>query len=1555
MNSRYHKRILLAALALLPALLSAATELHVAPGGNDANPGTQAQPVATPQGAQALVRSLIQAGLSNAVEVIFAAGTYQMGAPLELRPEDSGTAAFPITWKVATNATVVLSGGKRITGTWTNGGNGIWHTDLAGVGLGTNQWNFRQLFVNGQRAVRARYPNVTQANPFLYATGGGMDHVIINPALIKAIWGTAADAQINMVPQSRFFNQWNTVTGVNANTGRIDIADRERHRTIDSGSWFWIEGVQAELDEPGEWFLNPATGRLYYMPTNGVDPNTLTIVAPFLNRIVNAKGDVNAGTHVQYVNFDGLEFRYTDFTLGHIEPRVGTDTAIMFENTSDSSVKNCRFVNIGGYALWLHLDSQRNIFDRNTVSYSGGGGVLLTGARFAYMDDSKVYTPGEAAAKVAPILNEITRNTVEHCGKIRYYGGGVHLDSRPFSMTMSPGNYIAHNHFNDLSRNGVFAFRNQGGNVVEYNRIHNGMQTTVDAGGIHFATMNHLNAPNYILNNWLYDVWGYEQKPDGNVARRQANGVYLDWDTSNTTVKDNWIYNYQGSAVAKVFGGNWNVVITGNQSSSTVITPPFVAEVGSGGTATNGIVLANNKFTGSVIHYTDAAHFSTNGTWAQESAVGLANLFEFDFLTGTVAVPSQAIYTLPITEDGFYQISLLYKPGSDRASNVPITIPHADGTAHVTWNMQQGSTFGFAVAVGTYRFVAARTNTVTLSTTGVNGKVIADSVGFVKIENNVVPVATNVQVTGSAQVGGTLTGSYDYSDANNDLQGDSQFQWYRSADAVFDAGDAVISGATAQSYVVQPADAARYLFFEVTPVALSGIPSGTPVPSAASAPVVPNDPPVATGVSVSRTPQVGAELTGSYAYSDADGDPQGASILRWYRSDDAVLDSGDPVVAGEIVVTPSAVKTSTSLNAQRLADNLFNPSGMSVSGETLFNLDGSQAGEPASADGVSWVTPSGGEATLLADRKVWFVADLGARYALKQVRIWNFQWDHSTGDLSDRGISQFDLYVRDSVADTDNGTPGGTAINLQLSAAAFSLGSSNLWHPALVNQALGKAPNNDSYTGQSASLTGETGRFLALVADSYFGGNGIALGKGQVRVGQGALTYTPVAEDLGKYLIFEVTPAATAGVRLGAAAWAVIGPSNAPPVATNVIITGTPAVGQMLQGGYHYSDAEGDAESGTTFQWYRSNDGTLAAGDTAIAGATNTSYTVKAGDSGKTLFFQVTLRAATGSLTGSPAVSGGVPIPTAPTGASKILIRQNFDGTGVALNGTTADTFDSGITAAGGSSTWVAAANFLDNGVVSLATRVAAYLNLGSYIDDTRETADGLFDLTMTISPTTGTWISLGFAKENNPNTLKDFTNTGSGTAATTGLGTIVYRATSAPGELDMWGGPLTAGAVDGPDGNTGNRTITVTLDFTPAGGYNGVNNFGKVTWSDDVLKTLGSYTYATARNFGSILITDSLNSSGTISALTLTQIWPPVLQITLNGENLDFKWGSRAGKHYDLVASTDVTTPIAAWPPYHDGVTTYTNIPASGTGLDVVSNVAKVGSTKYFVLIEKP
>jgi hypothetical protein len=79
---------------------------------------------------------------------------------------------------------------------------------------------------------------------------------------------------------------------------------------------------------------------------------------------------------------------------------------------------------------------------------------------------------------------------------------------------------------------------------------------------------------------------------------------------------------------------------------------------------------------------------------------GMWGLFRFNFLVGTAAVPSEATYTLPIPEDGIYQISLLYPSGKDRAGNVPVTIQHADGKADLKWDMRKGSRHGFSVEVG---------------------------------------------------------------------------------------------------------------------------------------------------------------------------------------------------------------------------------------------------------------------------------------------------------------------------------------------------------------------------------------------------------------------------------------------------------------------------------------------------------------------------------------------------------------------------------------------------------------------------------------------------------------------------------------------------------------------------------------------------------------------------------------------------------------------------------------------------------------------------------------
>jgi hypothetical protein len=110
-------------------------------------------------------------------------------------------------------------------------------------------------------------------------------------------------------------------------------------------------------------------------------------------------------------------------------------------------------------------------------------------------------------------------------------------------------------------------------------------------------------------------------------------------------------------------------------------------------------------------------------------------LFRFDYLVGTAETPSEATYTLPIPEDGIYQISLLYPAGKDRASNVPVTIRHADGQAELSWDMRKGSKNGFSVELGKYPFQAGKPATVTLATRGTDGLVIADGVALVKVSD----------------------------------------------------------------------------------------------------------------------------------------------------------------------------------------------------------------------------------------------------------------------------------------------------------------------------------------------------------------------------------------------------------------------------------------------------------------------------------------------------------------------------------------------------------------------------------------------------------------------------------------------------------------------------------------------------------------------------------------------------------------------------------------------------------------------------------------------------
>jgi len=92
------------------------------------------------------------------------------------------------------------------------------------------------------------------------------------------------------------------------------------------------------------------------------------------------------------------------------------------------------------------------------------------------------------------------------------------------------------------------------------------------------------------------------------------------------------------------------------------------------------------------------------------------------------------------------------------------------------------------------------------------------------------PEALNVAFSGTPLVGANLSGSYTYSDPENDPEGNSLHQWYR-ADNELGLNEMSITGATSRHYQIQLADNGKYLRYGVIPKAQTGYPRGAEMKS----------------------------------------------------------------------------------------------------------------------------------------------------------------------------------------------------------------------------------------------------------------------------------------------------------------------------------------------------------------------------------------------------------------------------------------------------------------------------------------------------------------------------------------------------------------------------------------------------------------------------------------------------------------------------------------------------------------------------------------------------
>lgn len=327
MNTTF-TRSLLSAMALV-STAAFATDFHMAPNGNDANPGTQAKPFATLERARDAIRELKQAGpLKEPVTVRLGGGRYALAREVRFGPEDSGTAACPITYTAAGPEPVVLDGGRGITG-WQKHDAKLWVATVPDVAGGA--WRFRQLYLNGRQRVRARTPNegflrvagCPEGTPKTANYHKDCQTFQFKPGDIHADWTNLSDVEVIV------YHFWTDshlpIKSVDTESNLVTFAHKAGKTFTDDfsedGARYIVENVFEGLDAPGEWYLNRHTGQLFYYPLPGEDLAKAEVVAPFASAHLRLEGKPAERRYVEHVRFRNLSFAYSNFAFNPTKKR----------------------------------------------------------------------------------------------------------------------------------------------------------------------------------------------------------------------------------------------------------------------------------------------------------------------------------------------------------------------------------------------------------------------------------------------------------------------------------------------------------------------------------------------------------------------------------------------------------------------------------------------------------------------------------------------------------------------------------------------------------------------------------------------------------------------------------------------------------------------------------------------------------------------------------------------------------------------------------------------------------------------------------------------------------------------------------------------------------------------------------------------------------------------------------------------------------------------------------------------------------------------------------
>lgn len=573
------KKLFVTAICILCSHWLLAGEIWISPKGSDFNDGTRQSPKATLTSALRQARewrrtedNRIQGGITIYME----GGTYAFHEPVFIRPEDSGTKESPTIIRSVGDEKVILSGGISING-WKKQGK-VWVADVPV--FNGRPLDFRQLWVNGKKAVRARdvedfekmnrICSVDEKNEILYVPAVSIRRLIDNKGNLKAKYAEMVLHQMWCVANLRIRSV--EVQGDSAAIrfhqpeSRIQFEHpwpRPMVTTDGHNSAFYLTNARELQDVPGEWYHDIDARKIYYYPREGEKMQEAKVIVPAVETLVRVEGTVDRP--VCHIRFEKITFSYTTWMRpsekGHVPLQAGmylTDgyridpkmqrnylnhpldnqgwlgrpaAAVRVVAARQIDFERCRFEHLGSTGLDYEEAVQGGVVRGCLFRDIAGNGLLVGSFSPAAHETHLPYNPADRR-------EVCTQQQINNC----YF---TEIGNEDWGCLAIAAGYVGdvnieHNEISEVPYSGISlgwgwtqtvnCMRN---NRVHANLIHHYAKHMYDVAGIYTLGSQ---PKSYVTENCVHSIYkpGYVHDPNHWFY------LYTDEGSSFITVRDNW-------------------------------------------------------------------------------------------------------------------------------------------------------------------------------------------------------------------------------------------------------------------------------------------------------------------------------------------------------------------------------------------------------------------------------------------------------------------------------------------------------------------------------------------------------------------------------------------------------------------------------------------------------------------------------------------------------------------------------------------------------------------------------------------------------------------------------------------------------------------------------------------------------------------------------------------------------------------------------------------------------------------------------------------------------